>query len=366
MTTVEATRREPANSFDEDSLHELKQFLANGSAVQPESEQSVSVHDNPFAWASTQRQLAATQYEKPMVGRTNMFDAVLLAVVCEGHIIVKGNPGAGKTETAKTLGTITGLSWNRIQFTATLMPEDITGAHYPDPTTGKWEFEPGPVFANLILADEINRGNPKTLAGLLEASGEGTVTSKGETRPLPNPFTIIMTMNPLERGSRSVYDVPEAQLDRALAMYDADKLRGRGQMASVAARALGQPVVAEPVFNGPEDVRKLIQLRRQVRLAPELLLFIEDIVYAFDLLESELVYEPAERAARSLARMAQAVALFDGRAGATAADVRKHAVPVLQHRLMLKPAAAMDGRNRTSADVVREVLNQVPDPRLES
>lgn len=352
------TTRTKAPEF-EGVLAELDKFLAQSQAGQTEADSTESAPVSKFGWAKDMRDAAATQYERVLVGRTDMLDAVLMAMAAEGHIIFRGNPGEGKTETAKVMGAITGLSWKRIQFTPTLMPEDITGAHYPDPTTGQWEFEEGPVFTNLLVADEINRANPKTVAGMLEASGEGSVTSRGVTYPLPKPFTIIMTINPIE--SEGVYPVPEAQLDRALALFDISKLRGRGQMAGVAARALGQPIVAEPVFNGEGDIKRLIQLRQQVRVSPELLLFIEDIVYRFDFFEDELDYDPAPRAARSLARMGQAVALLDGRGGATAADIRKFAVPVLQHRLQVKPGVAFN-QGLTNADTVRQVLAQVPDP----
>jgi MoxR-like ATPase len=305
---------------------------------------------------------------KVIVGQDELVRTVLVCLLCEGHALLEGVPGLGKTMLLKTLADAVALDFNRIQFTPDLMPADISGTQVlEEGADGRrsFTFRAGPVFANLVLADEVNRATPKSQSALLEAMQERQVTVAGETRPLPRPFLVMATQNPLEM--EGTYPLPEAQLDRFLLKAQVP-FPSADELVAVVDRTTGtgsadvQPVV---------DARKLaamIDLTRQVPVADHLTRHAVDLVVAT---HPELPASPegvkrfvrfgaSPRGAQALVLAAKAAALLDGRPNVSAADIRAMAVPALRHRLVLGYEAAAAGM---SADqLVAEVLAAVPDP----
>jgi MoxR-like ATPase len=303
---------------------------------------------------------------KVIVGQRELIRAVMLCLLAEGHALVEGVPGLGKTELIKALGSACGLPFSRIQFTADLMPADIVGTQIiEESTTGSrsFAFRPGPVFASFVLADEVNRATPKTQAALLEAMAERTVTTGGTTRVLPRPFFVMATQNPVEMDG--TYPLPEAQLDRfllkAVVPYPSDADL-RGILDRTTAGALP---VAQAVTN-PEELRALISLTRQVPIASHLLDHAVDLVRATQpqsdaaspLVRNSVRFGASPRGAQALVLAAKANALIEGRPNVSAQDVRFVAPYVLRHRLILNYAATAAGT--ADVDVVADVLGSVP------
>jgi MoxR-like ATPase len=282
---------------------------------------------------------------------------VVLALVAEGHVIVEDFPGVGKTMLAKSLARSVAVEFSRIQFTPDLLPSDVTGVNVFNQRTNEFEFRPGPVFANVLLVDEINRASPKTQAALLEAMQESQVTIDGETYALEPPFVVIATQNPIEY--EGTYPLPEAQLDR-FAMRLA---LGYPPLAEEA-RMLNEQTTAPPLDSltpvaTSEEVTAAIEEARS--------LFVEESLnrYVVALLRhtrssSRLALGASPRSGISLLRVAKARALADGRDYVLPDDVKAVARPVLAHRLILAPEARSAGL--TAEEVVGEAVEQTPVP----
>jgi MoxR-like ATPase len=305
---------------------------------------------------------------KVIVGQTDLVRTVLVCLLCEGHALLEGVPGVGKTMLLKTLSDAVALDFARIQFTPDLMPADITGTQVLEETAdGRrgFTFDPGPVFANLVLADEINRATPKSQSALLEAMQERQVTVAGETRPLPRPFLVMATQNPLEM--EGTYPLPEAQLDRfllkALVPFPtADELAAVVDRTTGAHRAEVQAVV------DAGELAAMIALTRDVPIAEHLTRHAVDLVVAT---HAELPGAPesvrryvrfgaSPRGAQALVLAAKAAALLDGRPNVAVDDLRAMAPAALRHRLVLGYEAAAAG---VAADqIVADVLAAVPEP----
>ena len=302
---------------------------------------------------------------KVIVGQETVLDEVLVALLAGGHALLEGVPGLAKTLLVRTLAAATDLPFRRIQFTPDLMPTDILGTEVleEDHGTGhrSFKFNPGPIFASLVLADEINRTPPKTQAALLEAMQEGHVTYAGVEHALPRPFFLLATQNPIEQSG--TYPLPEAQLDRFLlyvrigyptAAEELEVLRGTTGAAGQAVR---------PVLGGA-DVRALQALVRQVSLSPELLDFVNRLVRATRPATSEVKFiqdygrwGAGPRAGQALILCAKARALLHGRFAATLDDIRTLAPPVLRHRVLLNFNA--EAENLTADDAVVALLKAV-------
>ena len=304
-----------------------------------------------------------TQVAERVVGQTEAVDGVLTAILGGGHALLVGVPGLAKTLLVSTVAEALNLSFNRVQFTPDLMPGDITGTELveEDPATGKrhFRFVPGPIFAQVVLADEINRTPPKTQAALLQAMQERTVTVAGQTYPLPAPFFVLATQNPIEQ--EGTYPLPEAQLDRFML-----ELRlgypSRSEEEAIVAQTTGSRMpTVKPVFDGAE----LSAMQSLVRRIP----VSESLISAAVLLarmtrpnEAEappLVREYVEwgagpRASQYLVLGAKARAAMDGRPQADLDDVKSVALAVLRHRVMTNFAA--EAADRTSEDVVAELV----------
>jgi MoxR-like ATPase len=305
-----------------------------------------------------------------IVGQDALVRELLVCLLCEGHVLLEGAPGLGKTELLKALAAAVDLDHGRIQFTPDLMPADIVGTQVlEERERGRREFvfRAGPVFTNLLLADEVNRATPKSQSALLEAMQERTVTVAGETRQLARPFMVMATQNPIEL--EGTYPLPEAQLDRFL-LKATVPFPGVDVLEEILRRTTkGTPPVVRPVVSGDRLLR-LIALTRQVPVATHLLRHAAEIVLAThpgeaaapDAVRRYVRHGASPRAGQALVLAAKASALLDGRAHVSGEDLRRLAVPAIRHRLVLGYEAIADG---VSADaIVAAVLDAVPEPRV--
>ena len=299
------------------------------------------------------------EVDQVIVGKPDAVRAVLLGVLASGHILIEDLPGLGKTLLARTFATVLGLEFTRVQFTPDMLPADLTGAMVLDLATGEAAFRPGPVFTGLLLADEINRTPPKTQAALLEAMAEGQVSVDGVTRPLPRPFVVLATDNPIEY--EGTYPLPEAQLDRFIARVSLGYLDAGGEAEMVRRRlARGS---APPAPGQVTDAGRLLAMRESleaVALHPDLLGYVVALVQATRA-HPQVTVGASPRGTLAVIQLARGQAVLDGRDYVTPEDIKAVAVPALAHRLVLRPE--MWVRQVTGQDVAAEVLASVPVPR---
>ncbi|WP_402375835.1 AAA family ATPase [Isoptericola rhizosphaerae] len=311
------------------------------------------------------RALAAVRTEvgKAVVGQDSAVTSLLIALLCSGHVLLEGVPGVAKTLLVRSLAASLDLDFKRVQFTPDLMPGDVTGSLVYDARTAEFSFRQGPVFTNLLLADEINRTPPKTQASLLESMEERQVSVDGQPRPLPEPFVVIATQNPVEH--EGTYPLPEAQLDRFL-LKVLLPLPERDSEIEVLARHAGG---FDPRDLGAAGVRPvadpgvLAAARaevRQVEVAPEVLGYAVDVCRATRQSPS-LQLGVSPRGATALLATARAWAWLSGRMYVTPDDVKALAHPTLRHRVQLRPEAELEGV--TAESVLGTVLAAVPVPR---
>jgi MoxR-like ATPase len=303
-----------------------------------------------------------------IVGQHETVEQLLIGLLAGGHCLLEGVPGLGKTLLVRTLGQALKLGFRRVQFTPDLMPSDILGTEIleEDHGTGKryFKFQQGPVFTNLLLADELNRTPPKTQAALLEAMQEHTVSYAGTTYPLPEPFFVLATQNPLENAG--TYPLPEAQLDRFLLHVRVDYPSESEEQAIITQTTGGASAKVEAVMNG-DEVLALQKLTREVHVGDDVLAWITRLVRSTRP-QTSTVNEVREwvrwgagpRAGQSLVLASKARALLHGRFAATREDVQALAAPVLRHRLLLSFAA--EAERRSTDDVVAALLRAVPYP----
>jgi MoxR-like ATPase len=301
------------------------------------------------------------EVERAVIGKRNELELVLLGVLADGHVLLEDYPGLAKTLAARSFAQVTSIGFNRIQFTPDLMPSDVTGSSIWNQRDADFEFRPGPIFTNLLLADEINRAPPKTQAALLEAMQERQVTIEGVTHPLARPFLVLATQNPIEY--EGTYPLPEAQLDRFLLRVSFG-YPGKADEWEVLARRLERredEIELEPVIDG----RALLELQaaiENVHVGEAVGGYIVDLVAATRTSGSTAV-GASPRGSLAVLKLARCKAALSGRDFVTPDDVKAVAVPALAHRLMLKPELWVQ---RLSADaVVRELLDSVPTPAAE-
>ena len=302
---------------------------------------------------------------KVIVGQHEVLDEVLVALLAGGHALLEGVPGLAKTLLVRTLAQATGLPFRRIQFTPDLMPTDILGTEIleEDHGTGhrSFKFNPGPIFASLVLADEINRTPPKTQAALLEAMQEGHVTYAGQEHALPKPFFLLATQNPIEQSG--TYPLPEAQLDRFLLYVRIGYPTEQEELAVLTGTTGTARPEVQPILSG-DDVRQLQLLTRQVSISEELVQLVNRLVRATRPATSEVKFiqdygrwGAGPRAGQALILCAKARALLQGRFAATLDDVRALAPAVLRHRVLLNFNA--EAENLTTDDAVAALLKAV-------
>ena len=303
-----------------------------------------------------------------VVGQTEVVEQLLIGLLAGGHCLIEGVPGLGKTLLVRTLGQALALEFRRVQFTPDLMPSDILGTEVleEDHGTGHrhFRFQPGPVFTNLLLADELNRTPPKTQAALLEAMQEHTVSYAGVTHDLPEPFFVLATQNPLEQAG--TYPLPEAQLDRFLLNIRVD-YPTLAEERAILAQTTGSTQATVPQVMQAADILALQTWVRQVHLSEGLLGWITDLVRATrptpeapGAIRDYVRWGAGPRAGQSLVLASKARALLHGRLAATREDVVALAGPVLRHRILLSFAA--EAERKTPDEVVAALLAAVPPP----
>lgn len=290
-------------------------------------------------------------------GQSNAIRKILAAFASGGHVLLEDYPGTGKTTLAKALALSVDVTFKRIQFTPDLLPSDILGISMLDPNERTFHFHEGPIFANIVLADEINRSSPRTQSALLEAMAEFQVSIDGNLRKLPEPFFVIATQNPVE--SRGTYPLPEAQMDRFAINLSLGYISPDQEVELLSAQIEQHPIEqVKPCLN----LSQIISLKQQVkkiRISEELKRYLVDIVNATRTANGvQLGASP--RASLALMKIAQALALFDGYQFVTPEHIQEQAVSVIAHRLVMEPQARFAGI--TANSVVQEILETLPVP----
>ena len=319
-----------------------------------------------IAAAQTKVAQLVTELRRVMLGREDTIDEVVAALLARGHVLLEGLPGLGKTELVKGLSRALSLGFRRIQFTPDLLPTDITGSHILQERDGKKDFvfHPGPVFTNLLLADEINRASPKTQAALLEAMQERRVTTFGETRPLPLPFFVLATQNPIEL--EGTYPLPEAQLDRFMFKVDIAGVNQQVLEEILLTRVHGEPPAIEPVLN-PSELAELFGAVDAVHMPRAVAAFIARIVTAShpqdagapEPVRTFVKYGSSPRGAIAIGAAARGLAIIRGKPNVGFDEVRRVAAPALAHRLVLDYTARLEGWD--GRRVVAALLASVPE-----
>ena len=293
-----------------------------------------------------------------VLGKPEVIRLAIIAVLAEGHLLIEDVPGTGKTVLAKSLARTVDSTVSRVQFTPDLMPSDVTGVSIYDRQSAQFEFRPGPIFANIVVADEINRASPKTQSALLECMEERQVTVDGTSYQLARPFLVLATQNPVEM--EGTYPLPEAQRDRFLARLSIGYPDHTAEIAMLADRDRADPLAALRPVTDAATVSKLIDAVTTIHLAPPLRQYIVEIIGATRTVP-EVRLGASPRAVLHLARAAKAAAALDGRPFVVPDDIQRLAVPVLAHRLLLTVEA--HASHRSAEEVVRVLLSRIRVPR---
>ena len=295
--------------------------------------------------------------KKIIIGKDAAVELAVVTLLCRGHALIEDVPGVGKTMLARSLARSTGCTFRRIQFTPDLLPSDITGVSIYNQQSGAFEFKPGPILSQLVLADEINRATPKTQSALLESMDEQQVTVEGVTHPLPAPFTVMATQNPIEY--EGTFPLPEAQLDRFLTTIKLGYPSIEQELAIVSSQEQAHPIESlEEVVTAEQ----ILDVQGSVRNV-----YVDDLIreYIVTLVDRTRTHPDAAlgsspRGSLALFRGAQALALIRGRDFALPDDVKELAEPMLSHRIIVSPAGRMRGVQ--SSDVVESLVEEVPVP----
>jgi MoxR-like ATPase len=299
--------------------------------------------------------------EKVIVGKTDSVRLTVIGLLCQGHLLIEDVPGTGKTMLAKSLARSIGCTFNRIQFTPDMLPSDVTGVSIFNQKTNEFEYRPGPVMAQVVLTDEINRATPKTQASLLEAMEERQITVDGTTYSLPEPFLVMATQNPIEY--EGTFPLPEAQMDRFMLRINLGYPSSIYEIKMLSNQQLEHPIRSlEQVVSVEELLEAQTQVRR-VKVSEEIKRYIVELVEATRN-HAELYLGASPRGSLTLFRTAQAVAAVDGRDYTLPDDVKAMAVPALAHRLIVGSAARI--REVDERDIVKELLDRLPVPGGES
>jgi MoxR-like ATPase len=299
------------------------------------------------------------EIERVVVGKRSALTLILTTVLAGGHVLIEDLPGLGKTLIARSFAAALGLDFTRVQFTPDLLPADLLGSTIYDMQSGHFEFRPGPIFTNLLLADEINRTPPKTQAALLEAMAEGQVSIDGATHPLPRPFIVLATDNPIEY--EGTYPLPEAQLDRFAVRLELRYLSESDEVAMLRRRL--DRGSTETIVNQVVDAHDLLAMRESV----EQVSVHEDVLHYVVSLAAATRHHPqvavgaSHRAELDLVQLARARALLLGRDYVTPEDIKALATPAMAHRITLRPE--MWVRKIQGSDIVEELLRRLPVPR---
>jgi MoxR-like ATPase len=298
------------------------------------------------------------EVEKAIVGKSELLKKIMAAVLSGGHILLEDYPGLGKTLVANSFAKALGLEFRRIQFTPDLLPGDITGGHIYDRNSNSFELRKGPIFSNIVLADEINRASPKTQSALLEAMQEGQVTLEGETMPLPKPFMVIATQNPIEY--EGTFPLPEAQLDRFMMKLSVGypSLEEEQEILQRRKDRKKDEIELDSVTDR-EQVLAMKEAVEEVHLDPDLEKYIVNMV-SMTRRDSRVSVGASPRGGLALSKLSMARAAIDGRDYVLPDDIKEFAGPALEHRLILVPELWM--KEDTAGDIVRTILSSVSVP----
>ena len=303
-------------------------------------------------------ELVIGNVEKVIVGKRDEVELAFIALICQGHVLIEDVPGVGKTVLAKAISRSVGCSFKRIQFTPDLLPSDVTGVSIYNQKTGEFEFRPGPIVAQVVLADEINRATPKTQSALLECMDEHQITVDGVTYQLPSPFIVLATQNPIEY--EGTFPLPEAQLDRFLLRINLGYPSKRDEIEVLERQQVRHPIEAIGPVISADDLSQLQQeLRRTV--------YVDDLVRDYIVtivgetrVHPDIYLGASPRGSIALYRASQARAALAGREFVLPDDVKALAVATLSHRLIVNPGARV--KHTAAATIVAEILDQVPVP----
>lgn len=302
-------------------------------------------------------QRVINEIEKVIVGKRPVIERVMVALLSNGHLLVEDVPGTGKTMLARSIARAVEGTFRRIQFTPDLLPADITGTSIYNQKTQEFEYHPGPIFAHVVLADEINRATPKTQSSLLEAMEEFQVTADGVTRPLPRPFFVIATQNSVEY--QGTFPLPESQLDRFVMRLSMGYPSPKDEVDILGRQLHGHPIETVQAAVTVAEVEAMRQVVRDVRVSAVVREYIVDLVCATR--ESpQLVLGSSLRGSLDLLHSSQVLAAMRGRDHVIPDDIKELAEPVLAHRLITHPETRM--RRVDAGQVVRDLLRQVPIP----
>jgi MoxR-like ATPase len=295
--------------------------------------------------------------EKVIIGKSSEVRLAVICLLCQGHLLIEDVPGVGKTTLARSLARSTGCSFKRIQFTPDILPSDVTGVSVYSQRTEDFEFRPGPLMAQIVLADEINRATPKTQSALLEAMEEHTITVDGVTRELPAPFMVMATQNPIEY--EGTFPLPEAQLDRFLMRVHLGYPSNTDEVLMMDTHQVTSPLDSLEQVTNPDEIVGVQKAIKEIYVDPLIKQYIVGLVDSTR--QHESVYLGASpRGSLALYRTAQARALLDGRDFVIPDDVKELAYTTLGHRVIVSPSARV--KSITSSDIILGCLERVPVP----
>jgi len=295
--------------------------------------------------------------EKVIVGKRPSLEFTLLTLLCEGHLLIEDIPGVGKTMLARSLATTLGCNFRRIQFTPDMLPSDITGVSIFNQRNREFEFRPGPLLANIILADEINRATPKTQSALLEAMEEKQISVDGITHPLPPPFMVMATQNPIEY--EGTFPLPEAQMDRFFMKISLGYPLLQEEISIISSQQLNHPIHSLTSITNQIEIKTASEQIKLIHVSPAVERYIVFLVRATR--NHESVYLGASpRGSIGLYKAGQALAAIQGREFVIPDDIKKVAEPILGHRIVIKPSAKL--HNHTPVQIIKEIIDSVEVP----
>ncbi len=295
--------------------------------------------------------------QKVIVGKDEVIDQALVAVLCEGHVLLEDVPGIGKTTLARAMAASLGATFRRIQFTPDLLPSDVTGLNWFNQKKQEFEFRPGPIMSQVVLADEINRATPRTQSALLEAMQERQVTVDGVTRSQPRPFLVLATQNPVEL--EGTFPLPEAQIDRFLLRVEIGYPSVEEENDILERFRASEPLETLGAVTTPEEILEQIKARKEIRVEDSVRNYIVQVARATRG-HPEVDLGASPRATLALYQAAQAWAAIQERKYVLPDDVKAMAPPVITHRLMISPQAQLRGRQ--PEELVADIVDSVPVP----
>jgi len=299
----------------------------------------------------------AANVERVIIGKREAVELTLIALLCRGHVLLEDVPGVGKTVLAKAIARSIGCNFKRIQFTPDLLPTDVTGVSIYNQKSQEFEFRPGPIMAQIVLADEINRATPKAQSALLESMEEGQITVDGTTHILPQPFIVLATQNPIEY--EGTFPLPEAQLDRFLLRISLGYPAKQDELALLERQRIQHPLNEISQVVSIEELQVLQQSIREVYVDDLIKEYIVGLVNATRF-HDDIYLGASPRGSLALYRTSQAYAAMHGRDYVTPDDIKGLIAPVLGHRLIISPAARI--RNVHADEILRGIMNQIPVP----